>query len=145
MAGDPDKAKLIAELAAAREQLAEAGHALEQKGAEFKKTLDVPKRIAASYRSHKPAWLAGAALLGLLLSRIPARKKVVYVERSTGETLGPAGKAGKTWGLLKFFAGLARPWLLSAAEQHLQNLAQRMATPPPPPPPRGRTSGPPRN
>lgn len=130
MAGDPDKARLIAEIAAAREQLAQAGRVLEEKSAELKAKLDLPTRIGDSYRAHKPAWLAGAALLGFALSQFRARKKVVYVERSTGETLGPAGTKGKTWGLLKFLAGLARPWLLSAAEQRLQDIAQQMAAQP---------------
>jgi hypothetical protein len=144
MAGDPDKAQLIAELAAAWEQLAQAGRALEEQGAALKAKLDLPKRVAASYRAHKPAWLAGAALLGLVLSRLPARKKVVYVERSTGETLGPAGKAGKTWRILKFVTNLAKPMIVAVVGQRLQDLAEHFAAqqqqsqPPPTPEPRPR-------
>jgi hypothetical protein len=138
MAGDPDKAALIAELAAARGQIAQAGQALEQAGASLKKKLDLPSRIQASYANHKPAWLGAAGLLGLILSRLPTKKKVVYVERSTGETLGSAGKLGALWGLAKFVGTLAKPLLSNLAVQRAADFAQRFATggraqnPPPP-------------
>jgi hypothetical protein len=127
MAGDADKARLIAELAAARAQISERGEALEAAGADLKQKFNVPQRIGQSYRKHQTAWLASAALFGFLLTRLPSRKKVVYVERSTGNTLGPAGKLGKAWGLFKVVAGLARPIITAVAGQRLTDLAQQYA------------------
>jgi hypothetical protein len=127
MAGDADKARLIAEIAAARAQISERGKALEAAGADLKGKLNVPQRIGDSYRKHKAGWLSGAALFGFLLSRLRARKKVVYVERSTGETLGGAGKEGKKWRFAKFAFGMLKPVIMSVAGQRLGDLAQYYA------------------
>jgi hypothetical protein len=125
MDGDADKAALIAELAAARARITESGRTLEEAGSALKEKLNLPSRIKASYERHKPAWLGAAALFGFLLSRIPARKKVVYVERSTGRTLGPAGKASALWAAVKMAATFAKPFLSELATQRLGALAQR--------------------
>ncbi len=130
MAGDADKAELIAQIAAARAQMAETGRALEQAGEALKHKLDVPARARASYQKNKVAWLTGAALAGFLLSRLPARQKTVYVERSTGQALGTAGKLGKLgmlWGALKFATSFAKPFLADMVGQRVQDLAQRFA------------------
>ena len=129
MAGDYDKAQLIADLAIARSRISDAGQALQASAAEMKQKLDVGARVKSSYGKHPGLWNAGAAILGFLLARIPARKKVVYVERSTGETLGSAGKGGNgfLWGAVKMAAGLAKPLVSMLASQKLGDLAQRFA------------------
>lgn len=125
MAGEHDKAQLIAELAIARARLTEAGHALKASAEAVKDKLDVSARAKASYGRHPVLWNAGAAVVGFLLARLPARKKVVYVERSTGQALGAGAKAGLLWGAVKFAAGLAKPLLSAFAGQKLGDLAQR--------------------
>src|SRR5437867_2876642 len=74
MAGptNPDKIALVAELATARSRLSETGAAL-------RAALDVPSRAKESFRRHRPTWLGGAALLGLVLSKLPTRRKTVFV------------------------------------------------------------------
>ena len=125
MAGDTDKAALVAELAAARSRLAKTGRALQEAGDLLRQKLNVPARAKESFEKHRPAWLGGATLLGLLLSKLPSRKKTVFVERSTGQALGVAGKLGTLWSAAKFAAGLAKPFLGEIAGQKLGELAQR--------------------
>jgi hypothetical protein len=47
----------------------------------------------------------------LLLSKIPARQKTVFVEHATGAAVAAAGKLGVVWGAVKFAGGLAKPFL----------------------------------
>lgn len=132
MAGEEDKARLIAEIAAARAEVTEAGQALENAGTALKEKFNLPRRAGSSYRKHPALWLAGASLVGLLLSRLPARKKVVYVERDSGKKLGLEGKAGWLWGAAKLGFTLAKPLLSGLATQHLASLVQRFSGAPPP-------------
>ncbi len=125
MSGDSEKAELIAELAAARERLAKTGRALQDAGELLRQKLDVSARAKESFEKHRPAWLGGATLLGLLLSKLPSRKKTVFVERSTGQSLGMAGKLGALWSAAKFAAGIAKPFLGEIAGQRLGELARR--------------------
>src|SRR5262245_7961135 len=125
MAGDADKARLIAELEAARRGIAEASHGLQEAGAEVKRKLNVPKRLGDSYRRRPGVWMGAAALAGFLLSRLPIRPKVVYVDR--GGQAAPAGKFGKIWSVVKVAANLAKPLVTTLVTERLAGLAQRMA------------------
>ncbi len=97
---DDDKAALIAELDAARAKIAEAGEDVRRK-------FDVSARAKESFKKNRPIWLGGAAIFGLLLSKLPARKTTVFVDQASGAT----GKLGAAWGVLKFAGGLAKPFL----------------------------------
>ena len=62
---------------------------------ELKKNFDIPRRLNASIGQYPWAWLGGATLTGWLLSRLPARRKEVYLlkrhsedKKSTGDTNG---------------------------------------------------------
>jgi hypothetical protein len=127
MAGDADKARLIAELEAARRGIAEASHALQEAGVEVKRKLNVPKRLGDSYRRQPGIWMGAAALAGFLLSRLPARKKVVYVDRGSGGPTVPPTKFGKIWSVVKVMANLAKPLVTTLVTERLAGLAQRMA------------------
>ena len=83
---DPDKAELLAELAAARANIAATGTALHAASDSIRHKFDIPARAKASFENHRSAWLSGAAIFGLLLSKLPARKKTVFVEQATGAT-----------------------------------------------------------
>jgi hypothetical protein len=122
-----DKAELLAQIAASRARLAAAAGGLRDAGEGVKRSLDVPARVSDSFRKHRPAWLGGAALLGILLSKLPARKKTVYVDRDNGELLGKAAKAGFAWGAVKTIAGLARPLLSEIALTRFTDWAARQA------------------
>ena len=120
MAGptEPDKIAILAEIAAARTRLSETGKALRH-------VLDVPSRTRESFKHHRPAWLGGAAMLGLVLSKLPVRKKTVFVERSTGKALGTAGKLGILWSTARLAFDFAKPLISEMAGKHLGELARR--------------------
>ena len=85
----------VIECATARSRLSETASAL-------RAALDVPSRAKESFQRHRPTWLGGAALLGLVLSKLPSRRSTVFVERATGKALGAAGKLGFAWTAAKF-------------------------------------------
>lgn len=122
---DTEKAALIAEIEAARARVAESGTDLREEGEKFRKRFDIPGRARESFEKNRPAWLGGAALVGLILSKIPARRKTVFVEKATGTVLGVAGKLGAVWTAVKFAGGIAKPfigeavakWVASKVEQ----------------------------
>ena len=60
-------------------------------------TLDMKKHILESIKNNPWEWASCAAILGWLLSRIPARKKRIYIHSSSQKPLisradGPLGK-----------------------------------------------------
>ena len=89
MAGPAElrKQEIVAALAAARARISATGEALHH-------SFDVPARATESFQHHRPAWLSGAAIVGFVLSKLPSRKKTVFIERATGKALGAAGKIG---------------------------------------------------
>ena len=89
MAGSEElrKQEIVAALAAARARISATGEALHH-------SFDVPARATESFQHHRPAWLSGAAIVGFVLSKLPSRKKTVFIERATGKALGAAGKIG---------------------------------------------------
>jgi hypothetical protein len=89
--------------------------------------MDVPARLRRSVEKNRVKWVAGASLSALALVLLRRRKKVVYVERSTGDVLGAAGKAGLFLSGLKLFGGLAKPLFGEVAKARLLDLAQRFA------------------
>jgi hypothetical protein len=73
MADSQDETKRIAaELARIRVQLSDESLLL-------RRDLDVGRRMSESVREHSWGWMSLAAIFGWLLSRLPARKKKVYI------------------------------------------------------------------
>jgi hypothetical protein len=46
---------------------------------ELKEDYNVPRRLRASLQKYPWTWVTGAVLTGFLLSRLPARRKEVYL------------------------------------------------------------------
>jgi hypothetical protein len=113
-----DKAALLAELAAARTRLSETGSVLRQK-------LDLPARAREGFSRHRSVWLGGAALLGLILSKLPPRRRTVFVEKTTGKALGAAGKLGLVWSAAKLAFDVARPFVYEFASKNFGEIARR--------------------
>jgi hypothetical protein len=51
---------------------------------ELKKDYNVPRRLRASVQRYPWPWIMGAVLSGFLLSRLPARRKEVYLRPDSG-------------------------------------------------------------
>jgi hypothetical protein len=117
MAQDYEKAQLIAELARARADVSTNIGALRH-------DLDFPTRAKKSFTSSPMPWLGGAALIGLIISRIPGRtKKVVRIspKQPQDSPVEKAGKAGLLLGALKIAFDFARPTLLKWATQRFSD------------------------
>ena len=105
MAEDQRKAELTAELAYARRRLTANLGAL-------RRDLDFPGRVKGAVMKHPAAWIGGAALFGILLSKLPARrKKVVVTADGKPAKLARAGRTGLLLGVLKIAFDLSRPAL----------------------------------
>jgi len=98
------KLALAADLDRARARLARSAEALRH-------DLNVPAHLKQSFHQHKTAYIGGATLFGLILSKLPARKKKVYVERKGKDTIKEVEKAGLWLILLKFLFNAVRPML----------------------------------
>ena len=105
MADIQRKAELTAELARARSRItANLG--------EIRRELDFPARVKRVVLKNPTAWVGGTALIGVLLARLPARRKKATASRSGAEAqLVGAGKAGLLLGALKIAFDLTRPAL----------------------------------
>jgi hypothetical protein len=106
MAHPARRETLIATLASARGELTGYGQAL-------RRDLDVSARVRHAVRAQPAGWFGGAALLGLLLSKLPPLQRKVEVKpalfrRSPAKE---AGKAAFALTLVKFALDLARPAL----------------------------------
>jgi hypothetical protein len=93
---DDEKRQLI-------EQLANTRLELNQHAAIVRSDLDVNRRVSNSIRKHTWGWVGFAAIFGWLLSRLPARKKKIYIHASS--TDGRPPKPKKSFGA--FFLGQA--------------------------------------
>ena len=122
MAGstDDDKAAILADIAATRGELTAATERL-------RATMDVPARIRRNVQQHRVRWVVGASAVALALVLLRRRRKVVYVERSSDEILGVAGKAGLALTGLKLLLAGAKPILGELARTRLLDLAAHFA------------------
>jgi hypothetical protein len=117
MAQDDDKAELIAQLAQARATI--SGNAVA-----LRHDLDFPTRAKNAFKRSPVPWLGGAALLGLIVARLPRRaKKVAPVSAKWKKEpiAEEAGKAGLALGILKIAFNFARPALIRWATQRFSD------------------------
>src|SRR5690349_15797804 len=73
-----EKQRIVLELSRTRSQLAEQSLLV-------RRNLDVSQHLANSVREHSWAWMSVAAIFGWILSRLPARKKKVYIESTNSQ------------------------------------------------------------
>jgi hypothetical protein len=67
--------------------------------AHLRRTLDMKKHLLESIKNHSWEWAGCAAIFGWLLSRLPARKKRIYIHSSSQKPLKSRadGPLGKLW------------------------------------------------
>jgi hypothetical protein len=91
--------------------------------------LDFPHKIRKSFQRQTVFWLAGAAAIGLLLTRLPARAKKVYVEpRIGGKSKHRLLEAGFVLGALKIAATLFRPVIVDLVRKRLGGFAAKSSS-----------------
>jgi microcystin-dependent protein len=114
------KAELIADLDRARAKISRNFEA-------FRHDIDVPSHVKSSVREHKAWWITGAASIGLLLAKLPARKKKIYVDKRTNAKVKKAEKAGLALGLAKLAFGAAKPAITAFATKKIAEIATRQS------------------
>jgi len=87
-----EKERITAKLAGVRA-------ALSDQSLLVRRNLDVGRQMSDSIRRHSWAWMSVAAIFGWLLSRLPARKKKIYVQASDSQKVKSRGigLAGHIW------------------------------------------------
>ena len=120
MAGiDDRKTALIAQLAAHRAEFSERARGV-------RASLDVGARLKAGFAANPAAWLAGAGIAGLALTRFRSRKTP---RSKPAESLKVAAAAGFALPVAKLLFNLARPALISLLTARLADYAAGRAKP----------------
>ncbi len=95
-----EKERITAKLAGVRT-------ALSDQSLLVRRNLDVGRQMSDSMRRHSWAWMSIAAIFGWLLSRLPARKKKIYIHAADSQKvksrgIGLSGHIWKgTWSIVK--------------------------------------------
>jgi hypothetical protein len=91
----------------------------------LRRTLDMKQHFLGSIKNHPWEWASCAAIFGWLLSRVPARKKRIYIHNSNQKPIKVrnAGPLGKLW---RGFWKLSKP-IIAAYLAKL--LAEKAKTP----------------
>ena len=116
---DDRKAALIAQLDAHRAQFSDSAHGVRE-------SLDVGARLKSGFAANPVAWVAGAGIAGLALTRFRSRK-IPRVKSS--EPLKAAATVGFAWPVAKLIFDLARPALLSLLTARLADFAAGRTAP----------------
>src|ERR1700722_3306490 len=86
MADSPDERKrIIAEIARRRVELRDQSLLV-------RRNLEVGRRMSESVRDHSWSWMSLAGIFGWLLSRLPARKKKIYIHTTDSAKKGASGE-----------------------------------------------------
>lgn len=113
---DPNKKQSL--ILALREARGQLGANL----TEFRRDISIGQRFRNSVKKHPAAWYAGAAVLGLLLSRIPPFAKKVIVPQPIFAAKPPkAGIAAAVLTGLKLALDVGKPFLSTWIKDHIQH------------------------
>jgi len=123
MAHVDDKAALVARLDKARSRIAANSR-------ELADDLNVPAKLKKSLQNHRGIWITAAALVGLVIVKIPPRTKKVVVDRKgkRQKEIEKVEKAGLFMGAAKIAFDLAKPLLIRLGKNLvLQAIERRRA------------------
>lgn len=115
MSSDKRKAELIASLERARTGMSSSWVGVRREG-------NVGKKLRESVRGHTSMWVAGAAVFGWILSRLPARKKKVYIDSQGDRQIRKRGR-GIGMALLSMLVTLLKPAATAYATKKVGDLA----------------------
>lgn len=119
MAEQSLKKSLINELAVARAQAGVNRMGLRQ-------DMAVGRKLKNQLRANPVPWFTGAAVLGLLLSKLPPLRRKVVIEEPSRRKPKPEqmGKAGLAVAALNFVLQLAKPTLLKLLRERFTSSFQ---------------------
>jgi hypothetical protein len=121
MAQSRVKTELAADLDRARATLARNFDAMRH-------DLDVGAHFKQSFHENKAAYIGGATVFGLLLAKLPTRRKKIYVERKPKEEIKRVEKAGLWLILLEFAFKTLRPLLTSLVTKQVTEFVRSRAS-----------------
>ena len=107
-----------------RDRAAKSRASLSEAADDLQHAANISQRMETSIRGNLTTWLGSAALIGLVLAKLPARKKKVYINAKTGKT-SASKKNGILVALLGFAFQMARPFLQKALVEQAHNLADK--------------------
>jgi hypothetical protein len=100
-----ERKRIVAEIARRRAELSDQALLL-------RRDLDIGRRMSESLRKHSWGWMSVAAIFGWILSRLPARKKKIYVQAANSEKWrGP--KEGPMVQIWKGLWSIAKPFVVA--------------------------------
>lgn len=116
MADPQDERKRIAaELARMRVELSDQSLLV-------RRDLDVGRRMSESLRKHSWGWMSVAAIFGWLLSRLPARKKKIYVAANSDKKVSyHEGFIAQVW---KGIWSIAKPIVVAYVTKQIAEKAK---------------------
>lgn len=116
MADETRKQTLTAELDTARTNLAGYATAL-------RRDLSIGARLKSGVARNPLAWFGAAAVIGLVLSRIPVRGRKVVIKGSAirNDQAVKAGKAAFFLAALKFGLDFAKPMIMTWIKNQMMN------------------------
>jgi hypothetical protein len=120
MAEPESKIALAASLDRARAGLGRSADALRH-------DLDVKAHLKRSFELNKVAYVGGATIFGLILSKLPARRKKVYVERKSNARVKDVEKAGIWLVLLQLLFKTFSPMLTSLVSKQVTEYVKSRA------------------
>jgi hypothetical protein len=89
----------------------------------LRRNLDVGQHMSNSLRKHSWGWISIAAVFGWILSRLPARKKKIYIHTSNAEKR-PRQSAGAMTQVWKGIWSIARPVLTAYLTRKIREKAK---------------------
>lgn len=98
---------------------------VQNEASHLRRTLDMKQQFLGSIKNHPWEWASCAAIFGWLLSRIPARKKRIYIHSSNQKPIkvNNAGPLGKLW---RGFWKLSKPIIAAYLAKLLAEKAKRL-------------------
>jgi hypothetical protein len=121
MADSQDERKRITE------ELARTRVSLRDQTLLLRRNLDVGARMSESLRKHSWVWVSIAAIFGWILSRLPARKKKIYIQTANGRKQSSGG-GGVVTNIWKGIWSIARPVLTAYLTKKIASKAKLVGT-----------------
>lgn len=89
---------------------------------DLQQSTQMGHRVEASFRENIYAWMGAAAVVGLVLARLPSRKKKGFLNKSSAEEM-PVAKSAGWLALLGVIFQIFRPILQKILAEQVQSFA----------------------